>query len=306
LDSKNKHLLVIAGPTAVGKTEICLKLAKIFQTEIISSDSRQFYRETEIGTAKPTVSEMAEVKHHFVNSLSIFDMYDVRKFEIETIELLEKLFAKHDLVILTGGSGLYIDAICFGFDEIPNVDPSIREQLILDFKEKGIQNLQSRLQELDPVYFGKVDIHNPQRLMRALEVCIGTGKPYSSFRKKKKNIRPFNCILVGLERDREDLYERIDRRMDLMIAEGIFEEAEKLFAHRHLNALQTVGYSEIFGFLEGKYDREEAIRLLKRNSRRYAKRQMTWFKKYAEMTWFHPSDLQGILALIENFKEKEN
>lgn len=298
--------MVIAGPTAVGKTEICLKLAKIFQTEIISSDSRQFYRETEIGTAKPTLSELAEVKHHFVNSLSIFDMYDVRKFEIETIELLENLFAKHDLVILTGGSGLYIDAICFGFDEIPNVDPSIREQLILDHKEKGIQNLQSRLQELDPVYFGKVDIHNPQRLMRALEVCIGTGKPYSSFRKKKKNIRPFNCILVGLERDREDLYERIDRRMDLMIAEGIFEEAEKLFAHRHLNALQTVGYSEIFGFLEGKYDREEAIRLLKRNSRRYAKRQMTWFKKYAEMTWFHPSDPQGILDLVENFKEKEN
>jgi tRNA dimethylallyltransferase len=298
--------LVIAGPTAVGKTEICLNLAKIFKTEIISSDSRQFYMETEVGTAKPSSNELEEVKHHFVNSLSIFDTYDVRKFEFETIELLEKLFAKHDVVIMTGGSGLYIDAICYGFDEIPKVDSSIREQLISDYKEKGIQNLQSRLKNLDPVYFGEVDIHNPQRLMRALEVCIGTGKPYSTFRKKKKNIRPFNNILIGLERNREELYDRIEKRMDIMVANGIFEEAEKLFPYRHLNALQTVGYSEIFGFLEGRYDKVEAVRLLKRNSRRYAKRQMTWFKKNSEMTWFHPSDLQGILALVENIKESEH
>jgi tRNA dimethylallyltransferase len=298
--------LVIAGPTAVGKTEICLNLAKIFKTEIISSDSRQFYMETEVGTAKPSSNELEEVKHHFVNSLSIFDTYDVRKFEFETIELLEKLFAKHDVVIMTGGSGLYIDAICYGFDEIPKVDSSIREQLISDYKEKGIQNLQSRLKNLDPVYFGEVDIHNPQRLMRALEVCIGTGKPYSTFRKKKKNIRPFNNILIGLERNREELYDRIEKRMDIMVANGIFEEAENLFPYRHLNALQTVGYSEIFGFLEGRYDKVEAVRLLKRNSRRYAKRQMTWFKKNSEMTWFHPSDLQGILALVENIKESEH
>jgi tRNA dimethylallyltransferase len=298
--------LVIAGPTAVGKTEICLNLAKIFKTEIISSDSRQFYMETEVGTAKPSSNELEEVKHHFVNSLSIFDTYDVRKFEFETIELLEKLFAKHDVVIMTGGSGLYIDAICYGFDEIPKVDSSIREQLISDYKEKGIQNLQSRLKNLDPVYFEEVDIHNPQRLMRALEVCIGTGKPYSTFRKKKKNIRPFNNILIGLERNREELYDRIEKRMDIMVANGIFEEAENLFPYRHLNALQTVGYSEIFGFLEGRYDKVEAVRLLKRNSRRYAKRQMTWFKKNSEMTWFHPSDLQGILALVENIKESEH
>lgn len=298
--------MVIAGPTAVGKTEICLNLAKIFKTEIISSDSRQFYMETEVGTAKPSSNELEEVKHHFVNSLSIFDTYDVRKFEFETIELLEKLFAKHDVVIMTGGSGLYIDAICYGFDEIPKVDSSIREQLISDYKEKGIQNLQSRLKNLDPVYFGEVDTHNPQRLMRALEVCIGTGKPYSTFRKKKKNIRPFNNILIGLERNREELYDRIEKRMDIMVANGIFEEAEKLFPYRHLNALQTVGYSEIFGFLEGRYDKVEAVRLLKRNSRRYAKRQMTWFKKNSEMTWFHPSDLQGILALVENIKESEH
>ncbi|WP_241125383.1 tRNA (adenosine(37)-N6)-dimethylallyltransferase MiaA [Cognataquiflexum nitidum] len=291
--------MVIAGPTAVGKTEICLHLAKIFQTEIISSDSRQFYRETEVGTAKPTNNELKEVQHHFINSLSIFDNYDVRKFEMETLQLLEKLFEKHDLVIMTGGSGLYIDAICYGFDEIPEVDPAIRERLIMDYHNDGIQNLQLRLQELDPVYYSQVDIQNPQRLMRALEVCIGTGKAYSSFRTKKKNIRSFNCILVGLERDREELYQRINQRMDIMIAKGIFEEAQRLYPYRHLNALQTVGYSEIFGFLEGKYNREEAERLLKRNSRRYAKRQMTWFKKYPEMTWFHPSNVEGIRDFLK-------
>jgi tRNA dimethylallyltransferase len=201
---------------------------------------------------------------------------------------------------MTGGSGLYLDAICFGFDEIPDVNPAIRKELILDFENLGIQNLQSRLQKLDPDYFEKVDIHNPQRLMRALEVCIGTGKTYSSFRKMKKNTRPFNIILIGLEREREELYQRIEERMDRMIDQGIFEEAEKLFPYRDLNALQTVGYSEIFGFLEGNYDREEAVRLLKRNSRRYAKRQMTWFKKYDQMAWFHPSDREGITTFIEN------
>ena len=186
MDSKNKHLLVIAGPTAVGKTEICLLLAKKFHTEIISSDSRQFYQETELGTAKPTRGELEQVQHHFINSLSIFDNYDVRKFELDAINLLNRLFEKHDLVIMTGGSGLYIDAICYGFDEIPDVDPSIRKRLIQDFEKEGIQNLQSRLEKLDSEYFEQVDIHNPQRLIRALEVCIGTGKPYSSFRKKKK------------------------------------------------------------------------------------------------------------------------
>lgn len=306
MNSKNKHLLVIAGPTAVGKTEICLHLAKIFQTEIISSDSRQFYRETELGTAKPSKFELEQIRHHFINSLSIFDSYDVRKFEIEAIKLLEILFEKHDVVIMTGGSGLYLDAICYGFDEIPDIDPAIRIQLIQDYEKEGIQNLQSRLQLLDPDYYGKVDIHNPQRLMRALEVCIGTGNTYSSFRTKKKNVRPFNCILIGLERDREELYQRIDKRMDNMINMGIFEEAEKLFPYRHLNSLQTVGYSEIFGFLEWKYDREEAVRLLKRNSRRYAKRQMTWFKKYNDMAWFHPENLKAIEEFIKLKTAAEN
>jgi len=297
--------LVIAGPTAVGKTEICLRLAKKFRTEIISSDSRQFYKETNVGTAKPTNLELEQIQHHLINSLSIFDEYDVRKFETDALSLLDKLFEQHEVVIMTGGSGLYLDAICYGFDEIPDVDPAIRKELILDFEKTGIQNLQSRLEKLDPDYFGQVDVHNPQRLMRALEVCIGTGKTFSSFRKKKKSIRPFNCLLIGLDRDREELYQRIDQRMDVMIAGGIFEEAEQLFSSRHLNALQTVGYSEIFRFLEGKYDKQEAVRLLKRNSRRYAKRQITWFKKYAEMTWFHPSDIEGIITFIQN-KTREN
>lgn len=284
----------------MGKSEICLQLAEKLQTEIISSDSRQFYRETNVGTAKPSVAELEQVRHHFINSLSIFDAYDVKKFESDAIKLLDQLFIKHDIVIMTGGSGLYLDAICFGFDEIPGVNPAIRKELILDFEILGIQNLQSRLQKLDPEYFEKVDIRNPQRLMRALEVCIGTGKTYSSFRKMKKNTRPFNIVLIGLEREREELYQRIGERMDRMIGQGIFEEAEKLFPYRDLNALQTVGYSEIFGFLEGNYDREEAVRLLKRNSRRYAKRQMTWFKKYDQMAWFHPSDLEEITTFIEN------
>lgn len=300
MNSKNKHLLVIAGPTAVGKTETCLNLAKIFQTEIISSDSRQFYREMDLGTAKPNQEELSFVPHHFINSLSIHEDYDVRKFEKDTLQLLRDLFQNHDLVLMTGGSGLYIDAVCHGFDDIPDIDPLIRQKLIMDFEGNGISYLQTELQKLDPDYYETVDKNNPQRMMRGLEVCIGTGKPYSSFRKNKKNIRDFHIIKIGLERDREELYRRIDQRMDEMIERGLFEEAEKLFPFRHLNALQTVGYSEIFGYLEGNYEKEEAIRLLKRNSRRYAKRQLTWFKRIPDMVWFHPDDFDGLLAYIKN------
>lgn len=299
MNSKNKQLLVIAGPTAVGKTETCLSLGKLFQTEIISSDSRQFYKEMDLGTAKPNKQELSAVPHHFINSLSIHEEYDVKKFEQDTINLLQKIFQKHDIVIMTGGSGLYIDAVCYGFDDIPDIDPSIRQQLIFDFGEKGIGHLQNKLQKADPVYYDIVDKNNPQRLMRALEVCIGTGKPYSSFRKNKKTIRDFQIIMVGLDREREELYQRIDQRMDKMIQAGLFDEAEKLFPFRHLNALQTVGYSEIFGFLEGKYDNEEAVRLLKRNSRRYAKRQLTWFKRNPQMKWFHPDHFKELLEYIK-------
>lgn len=295
---KNNHLLIIAGPTAVGKTDLCIKLAKKFNTVIISSDSRQFFKETNLGTAKPSMREMSDVPHYFVNNLSIFDDYDVRKFEKEALELLERFFKENEIVIMTGGSGLYIDAVCSGFDDMPSIDPEIRISLNLLYQQRGIGALQEKLAKLDPEYYQQVDRQNPQRLIRACEVCLGTGRPFSSFRVKSKAERPFNIIKVGLEREREELYERIDRRMDLMIAAGLFEEAESLYPHRHLNALQTVGYTEIFGYLDGKYDKEEAIRLLKRNSRRYAKRQMTWFRRDAGYEWFAPEDLEGIYKYV--------
>lgn len=253
-----------------------------------------------MGTAKPSRKELESIPHHFINSHSILEDYDVRKFEKDALILLDQLFEKHETVIMTGGSGLFADAVVEGMDEIPEIDPKIREEIIQEFEEKGLPFLQSEVALKDPVYFDQVDRQNPQRLMRALEVCRGTGKPFSSFRVKAKQKRNFKTIKIGLELDRAELYERIDQRMDQMIAAGLFEEADSLFGKRHLNALQTVGYSEIFGFLEGKYDKEEAIRLLKRNSRRYAKRQLTWFKRDETITWFQPSQEKEILKFLKD------
>lgn len=291
-------MILVVGPTAVGKTELCLNLAKKFNSEIISCDSRQFYKETNLGTAKPSISELEQVPHHFINSLSVETSYDVKMFEKDAINLIEKLFFKHQFLILTGGSGLFADAVINGLDEMPEIDPEVRKEVIAEFEEKGLEFLQNEVEKNDPEYFQQVDINNPQRLMRAIEVFRGTGKPFSTFRVKKKAERNFKTIKIGLTRDREELYKRIDDRMDLMIEAGLFEEAASLFDKRHLNALQTVGYSEIFGFLEGKYDKKEAIRLLKRNSRRYAKRQLTWFRRDSEITWFHPSEESNIIAYI--------
>ncbi|WP_200976169.1 tRNA (adenosine(37)-N6)-dimethylallyltransferase MiaA [Echinicola sp. 20G] len=300
MKGKNKYLVVVAGPTAVGKTELCINLAKKFNTVIISSDSRQFYKETELGTAKPSMSERQEVQHFFVDSLSIHDDYDVRKFEKDALILLEDVFQKSNVVIMTGGSGMYIDAVCNGFDDIPDIDPEIRTYLNELYKSDGIEAIRNKLKEVDPVYYEQVDIHNPQRLIRGCEVSIGTGRPFSSYRNKKKTERPFQIIKIGLERDREELYDRINLRMDLMVEAGLFEEAESLYAYKNLNALQTVGYTEIFDYLAGEYDKEEALRLLKRNSRRYAKRQMTWFRKDEDMVWFHPDQFNQVLGYIEN------
>ncbi len=291
---------MVAGPTAVGKTELCIKLAKKFQTAIISSDSRQFYKETDIGTAKPSHAEMQGVPHYFVNNLSIHDDYDVRQFEKDALLVLDDLFQTNDVVIMTGGSGLYIDAICNGFDAIPEVDPEIRRSLNQLYQDEGITALQEKLAELDPDYYKQVDSHNPQRLIRGCEVTIGTGKPFSSYRKRNKINRPFQVIKVGLKRERQELYDRINLRMDQMIAAGLFDEAERLFPFRQLNALQTVGYSEIFGYLEGRYDKDEAVRLLKRNSRRYAKRQMTWFRKDEEMQWFAPDEYEKVVMFVQD------
>ncbi|HLT06510.1 MAG TPA: tRNA (adenosine(37)-N6)-dimethylallyltransferase MiaA [Cyclobacteriaceae bacterium] len=295
---KNKTLLIVAGPTAVGKTDLCINLAKKFNTNIISADSRQFYTEINIGTAKPSPAQLTEVRHHFINSHSIHEAYDVGRFEADALALLEALFAQHELVIMTGGSGLYIDAVCKGFDAMPAVDKSIRAALNDRYEKQGLSALQQQLKELDPDYYQAVDLNNPQRLIRALEVCIGSGKPYSSFRQKQTSPRPFQTLKIALQRDREELYTRIDQRMDQMIAEGLFEEAATLYPYRHHNALQTVGYKEIFGYMEGEYDKAEAIRLLKRNSRRYAKRQMTWFRKDEDYHWFHPSQTEEIIAFI--------
>lgn len=288
------------GPTAVGKTDLCLNLAKKFKTEIVSCDSRQFYREMNLGTAKPSSDELNEVPHHFINSLSIEQEYDVRKFEREALALLDSLFQNHQVVIMTGGSGLFADAVVNGLDEMPEIDPGVRARIIEEYEEKGLVFLQEEIAKNDPEYFAKVDQKNPQRLMRALEIWRGTGQKFSSFRVKSKKERPFEVIKIGLERDREELYSRIDTRMDQMITAGLFDEADALFGKRHLNALQTLGYSEIFGYLEGKYDKEEAIRLLKRNSRRYAKRQMTWFKKDESIRWFSPEMQEEIQEFLIN------
>lgn len=293
-----KYLIVIVGPTAVGKTDLCIKLGKKFKTEIISSDSRQFFREMKLGTAKPSQAELNIVKHHLVDSHSIFDTYDVKAFEKDALAILEQIFSSKDIAIMTGGSGLYVDAICDGFDDIPDIDPAIRAGIIKAFEEKGLTYLQDRVSAIDPGYYEIVDRQNPQRLMRAVEVFEGTGKPFSSFRNKKKVERPFHIIKIGLVRDREELYYRIEQRMDMMIETGLFEEANELYPFKNLNALQTVGYSEIFGYLDGKYDKEEAVRLLKRNSRRYAKRQLTWFGKDENIRWFRPDQENEIIAYL--------
>jgi tRNA dimethylallyltransferase len=295
-----KKLILIVGPTAVGKTELCLTLAKRFDTEIVSCDSRQFYREMHLGTAKPSGEEQAQVRHHLIDSLSIEEEYDVKRFEKDALAILDEIFQRKSVAVMTGGSGLFADAITKGFDDIPEIDPQIRSRVIADFEEKGLEWLQGQIATVDPEYYEQVDRQNPQRLMRALEVSLGTGLKFSSFRIKAKVSRPFEVIKIGLERERDELYQRIDWRMDQMIDAGLFEEAASLFDRRHLNAMQTVGYSEIFGFLEGNYDRDEAIRLLKRNSRRYAKRQLTWFRRDPEIRWFHPDQTEEIIEWVEN------
>ena len=288
------------GPTAVGKTHLAIRVAQHYKTEIISADSRQIYKELEIGTAKPSTDELKLVNHHFVNSKSIQEVYDAGKFGTEAREVVDRLFINHDQVVMCGGSGLYIKAVIEGFDKLPDVPDEIRTKIIEAYDKKGLTWLQEEVALHDPDYFEVVDKRNPQRLMRALEIINSTGKKFSGFLKKKKNELPFAVAKIGLELDREELYKRIDKRMDEMIENGLFEEAQKFLAWRHLNSLQTVGYQEAFEFFEGKVDKEEAIRLMKRNSRRYAKRQLTWFKGDDEIHWVHPHDLNGVLKFLDD------
>lgn len=293
-----KTLLVIAGPTAVGKTALCVRLAKTLQTDVVSADSRQLYRELTIGTAKPTREEMNGVKHHFINSHSITDSVNAGRYERECLALLDTLFQTKDIVILSGGTGLYINAVCNGLDDMPSIDPALRAQLLTRFQQEGLEPLQQELRQLDPVYAQSADLQNPIRVTRALEVCLSTGLPYSSFRGQQTAERPFRSVMVALDRPRPELYERIDTRMDAMLRAGLVEEVRALLPYQELAALQTVGYQELFPYLDGQYDYEETVRLLKRNSRRYAKRQLTWFRNQGNYTWVRPDDEDEIIRLL--------
>ncbi len=294
-----KNLIIIAGPTAVGKTALSIELAKFYNCPVISADSRQFYKEMSIGTAKPTSEEMQDVPHYFINNISIHDVYNVGQFEREAIELIESLFKTNEYLILVGGSGLYINAILNGVDEFEEIPAHIREQLIKDYEEKGITYLQEELKLKDEVYYNQVDLNNPQRIMRALEVCIHTQKPYSSFRTKEKKQRSFNTINILINTEREALYARINKRVDIMMQNGLLEEVKGLYPFKHLNALNTVGYKELFDFIDSKCSLEDAVNLIKQNSRRYAKRQLTWFNHQGEFETFEPTDLEKLKAYLD-------
>lgn len=293
-----KTLIVVVGPTAIGKTSLAITLAKHYQTEIISADSRQFFREMSIGTAKPSEEELAEAPHHFINSHSITQLFSTGDFEVQGLALIEKLFTEHDVVVMVGGSGLYINAICNGLDEMPEIDLNIREQLNQQFADEGIEAIRNQLVALDPEYFAKVDQSNPQRMIRGLEVVLSTGQKLSSFLTSNKKERPFNIIKIGLNTDREKLYHQINHRVDLMVESGLVDEVKSLEPYKELNALKTVGYSEIFDYLEGKTDLPTAIDKVKQNTRRFAKRQLTWFRKDTETTWFEPGQDKEVIDFV--------
>jgi tRNA dimethylallyltransferase len=299
-------LLVLLGPTGVGKTEISIDIAGHFGTEIMSCDSRQFYREMAIGTAIPTADQLKKIKHHFIKFLSVNDYYSASLFERDVLTLLPRLFRKNKIVMMAGGSGMYIDAVCNGIDNIPDVDPAIREKYTRKFNEEGLESLRVSLRLLDPEHYKNVDLRNYKRIIRALEICETTGRPYSSFLKKEKSEKDFGIIKIGLERPREELYERINTRVDKMIRLGLEGEARHLHEHKNLNALNTVGYKEFFEYFEGKISKEKAIDLIKRNSRHYAKHQITWWAKDKDIKWFHPEKKQEIIEFISDSLKTES
>lgn len=296
--NQQKQLIVIAGPTAVGKTELTIQMAENLKTVIISADSRQVFRELSIGTAKPTEKELERVKHYFINSHSVEETFSAGDFERAALSLLDELFQQYDKVLMTGGSGLYIKAVCEGLDDLPAPAPGIRENLMARLASEGLEKLQEEVAIADPVFASSDEIMNPQRVLRALEVYLSTGLPISAYQLKNTVNRPFGIRLIALERPREELYERINTRMDQMLQEGLIDEVRAVERFRDCQALQTVGYKEVLSFLDGEIDEDEMVRLLKRNSRRYAKRQMTWFRHQGEFAWFHPGQLNEILAYI--------
>jgi tRNA dimethylallyltransferase len=297
-DSQNKYLIIVAGPTAVGKTSLSIQLAKDLKTEIISADSRQFFRELNIGTAKPSENELAEIPHHFINSHAITETYSAGDFERDTLKLLNSLFQKFNVVVMTGGSGFYVKAVSEGLDNLPAPAPGLRESLTQRLNGEGLAKLQEEINEIDPAFAKTPEIANPQRVLRALEVYHTTGEPISSYHLKDVQERPFQQIGIALDRDRQELYHRIDSRMDIMLRDGLVEEAKSLIDFRSHHALQTVGYKEVYSFLDGQYDEKEMVRLLKQNSRRYAKRQLTWFRHQGNFEWFNADDYSEILNYV--------
>ena len=294
-----KTLIVITGPTAVGKTALCMDIAKHFDIPIINADSRQIYRELKIGTARPSNKQMSEVKHYFVGTLGMDDYYSASLYEQQVLELLGELFKTSDYALLSGGSMMYIDAVCNGIDDIPTVDDETRTTLKKRLLMEGLGSLCEELRQRDPEYYEIVDKQNPRRVVHALEICVMTGKPYSSFRKQEKKARPFRIVKIGLTRPREELYKRINRRVDKMMKEGLFEEAQQMYPKRELNALNTVGYKEMFEYMKGKWTLHEAVERIKGNTRRYARKQLTWYKKDEQIRWFHPDDKEKIISYIE-------
>ena len=297
----NRHLITIIGPTAIGKTNLAIKIADYFKTEIVSADSRQFYKEMNIGTAKPSNSELNSIKHHLINNKSINDNYNISDYEKDALKSIKSIFNKNDAAILVGGSGLYINTVLYGLDEIPGINDEIRNSLYLDLELKGIKKLQEELKLLDPASYSDIDINNPRRLIRALEVSISTGKSYSSFLKKKKKKRDFNIIVLGINQERSELYNKINTRVDNMIESGLINEVKELYNLKGLNALNTIGYREVFNYIEDKYSLDECISEIKKNTRRYAKRQLTWFKSIDSVEWITPDyTFEKVIAYIKN------
>jgi len=295
-----KTLISLVGPTGIGKTDLGIFMATKLNTEIISADSRQFYKELKIGTAAPDENQLAAIKHHFVGHLSIHDYYNASTFEFKVIELLDELFKYREIVLMVGGSGMYVDAVCKGIDDLPEIDQEIRKQLQEKYEKEGIESLRFELKRLDPEYYAIVDLKNSKRILKGLEICLMTGKTYTSFRKAGVKERGFNILKIGLIMDREKLYQRIDARVDRMIEAGLVDEAKTFYPYKHINALNTVGYKELFDHFDGIYDLNKAIELIKRNSRRYAKRQLSWFGRDKEIKWFGPDKKDEILEFIQD------
>ena len=295
---RGKKLIVLTGPTAVGKTAVSLDIAKHFGIPVINADSRQIFKELKIGTARPTEEEMQEVKHYFVGTLGIEDYYSASLYEQQVLELLEKEFQSHEYALLSGGSMMYIDAVCDGIDDIPTIDDNTRALMKQRLKDEGLEALVEELKRLDPEYYEIVDRQNPRRVVHALEICVMTGQTYTSFRKRSKKERPFRIIKIGLDRPREELYNRINASVDQMMSDGLLDEVKALYPKKDMNALNTVGYKELFDYLDGRWSLEEAVERIKGNTRRYARKQLTWYKKDEQIRWFHPDDKQAIINYI--------